>query len=252
MTAHHFRATRRSSSLRFALGFSGLLLAFTAWSSDIKSYSASYSASFNGLEIEAKHRLEQLDSGQYRETLKAKNFLGKIDEQALFEVAENQTIVPLEYNYQRSLVGVKRAERQVFNWASKQLEYSKKDLTEIVELPPGALDIITHKVQLRRDLQTGKKILSYPVISRGKLKQYEYQIIEETVLDTAIGPLNTILVQRIREDDRRQTSIWLATDWDYLAVKLEQIEDGESHQMSIINAQVDNQPVTPLETVTEK
>ena len=44
MTAHHFRATRRSSSLRFALGFSGLLLAFTAWSSDIKSYSASYSA----------------------------------------------------------------------------------------------------------------------------------------------------------------------------------------------------------------
>lgn len=252
MTALTNRTTSQTSNLRLALGLSSLIFALSAWAGDINTYSASYSAKFNGMEIEAHHRLEQLDSGQYRETLKAKNFLGKINEQALFEVAENQTITPLEYSYQRSLIGVKRAEKQVFNWQAQQLQYSKKDQTKTIELRPGALDIITHKVQLRRDLQAGKKILSYPVISRGKLKQYDYQVVGKEVLNTALGPLNTILVQRIREDNSRQTKIWLATDWNYLAVRLEQIEDGESHEMRIINGQVDNRPVLPLETVTEK
>ena len=46
--------------------------------------------------------------------------------------------------------------------------------------------------------------------------------------------------------------MWLATDWDYLAVKLEQIENGDSHQMKILNGQINNMPILPLATVTEK
>jgi hypothetical protein len=79
-----------------------------------------------------------------------------------------------------------------------------------------------------------------------------YQVMAREVLETAIGPLNTVLVQRIREDKDRTTKIWLASDWGFLAVQLEQIENGESHQMKIINAQVDNQPVVPLNIAAEK
>ena len=94
--------------------------------------------------------------------------------------------------------------------------------------------------------------MSYPVISRGKLKQYNYQIIGREVLNTPLGPLNTVKVQRVRKDNKRQTIVWLATDWDYLTVGLEQKENGDSHQMKILNGQINNQPILPLVIATEK
>lgn len=244
--------TASSNFFRALLGLTALAFLPLTAAIDIKPYNANYSANFNGLEIEANHRLEQLASDQYRETLKAKNIFGKINEQALFSLSDEQQLVPLEYKYERSLMGVKRAEQQLFNWASQQLQYSKKDQRKLVPLEPGSLDIITHKLQLRSDLSSGKDSFSYQVMSRGKLKQYNYRVMAREVMDTAIGPLNTVLVQRIREDNNRTTKIWLASDWDYLVVQLEQIENGESHEMKIIDAQVDNQPVVPLKFAAEK
>ena len=228
------------------------ILPFSASADPLSNYSATYIAEFNGMEIEATHRLEQLESGKYRETLKARNILGKIDEQALFRISEQQQIIPQEYKYKRSLIGIKRAESQIFDWANNTVQYSKGDQKKSIEIAPGLLDIITHKLQLRRDLKDGKEILSYPIISRGKLKQYVYEVVANEVLETAIGPLNTIKLQRIREDEKRQTTMWLATDWDYLAVKLEQKENGDSHQMKILNGQINNMPILPLAIVTEK
>jgi hypothetical protein len=245
------KASAKATALSKATALITLLLISNLSASEISSYSANYSASFNGMEIKASHRLEQLESGQYRETLKARNIFGEINEQALFTLDDEQQIMPQQYSYERSLLGVKRAEKQTFDWPNQQLEYRKKDNIKTMPLTTGSLDIITHKLQLRQDLAAGKEILSYPVISRGKLKQYDYKLIAKPVLETALGPLNTVLVQRVREDNKRQTKIWLAIDWDYLAVQLEQIEDGESHEMRIIDGQVNNQPVLPLQIATE-
>ncbi|MGB2287134.1 MAG: hypothetical protein ACPH3D_02540, partial [Porticoccaceae bacterium] len=52
----------------------------------IQTYSADYSATFNGMEIEANHQLIQSDSDLYQETFKASNILGKINEQANFRI----------------------------------------------------------------------------------------------------------------------------------------------------------------------
>ena len=93
-----------------AIVLCGLISVSTSMAADIKSYSAKYSANFNGMEIEADHRLEQLESGQFQQTLKAKNIFGKIDERALFSISENKQIVPREYSYERSLLGKKRIE----------------------------------------------------------------------------------------------------------------------------------------------
>lgn len=240
---------RTAQTLITALLLGGLIP--VTYGNPLSNYTATYSAEFNGMEIKATHRLEQLDSGQYRETLNARNLLGKIDEQALFSISNTQEIVPQEYKYRRSLIGIKRAESQVFDWPNKTVQYTKDDKTKSVAIASGLLDVITHKLQLRRDLQSGKEILSYPVISRGKLKQYNYKIVTREVLDTALGPLNTVKVERVRDDEKRQTIIWLATDWDYLAVRLEQKENGDSHQMKILSGQIDSKPILPLALATE-
>lgn len=224
-----------------------LLLATTissfAWSTGLELYQATYKAKFNGLDITATHQLEQIKPGYYRETLKARNFLGKIDEEARFHVDAQQRVAPSEYTYERSLLGVSRSESQVFDWDKNQLTFTKDDETNIVPIEKGYQDMISHKVQMRRDLAAGEQKLDYQVVSRGKLKNYTYEVTGEELLNTAVGDLHTVRLERVREDSDRSTILWLAKDWNYLLVKLEQVEDGDSHLLQLTDASVGGQPV---------
>ena len=227
--------------------------AFSATSVDsiskapISPYSANYSAKFSGLDIEAVQRLEEIEPGIYRESLTAKNFLGKIDEQSTFSLTDEQLLRPTEYSYIRSVFGRTKTEVQRFDWQSKTLHYQKNDSHKETVLEAGQLDMITHRLQLRRDLNAGQRAFSYPVISRGKLKQYDYRVVANEVLETAIGPLATVKVERIVDaDSKGQFTAWLASDWDHLIVKLEQKKNGDSHQLELRSAVVNNQTVQPL------
>jgi hypothetical protein len=220
--------------------------------STLKLYSANYSAEFNGLEVKATNRIEELSPGHYKETLIARNILGKIYEETLFSISKEHQIIPQQYSRQQSIMGVARKESQLFDWPNTQLRYTKKGQTSETPITVGTLDITTHKLQLRRDLEAGKEVFSYPVISKRKLKQYTYEMIGSEVLETAIGPLNTVKMQRFAAGGKRQTTIWLAVDWNYLIVKFNRMKDGESYNMDFIDGEVNNTPVIPLQTVTEK
>ena len=109
-----------------------------------------------------------------------------------------------------------------------------------------------HRLQLRRDLSAGKQVFSYPVISRGKLKQYSYKVVSEEILQTAIGPLNTVKIERVIDDGDKSVSVWLATDWDYLIVKLQQSQGKDGHHMELRDAVINNKKITPLANTNEK
>jgi len=256
---------RNNCMISIRLGFTllGLISAFSlASGSDTKgltnhnpklinSFDLRYAANFNGMQIEAVHQLVQLDTGQFRETLEAKNFLGKVREQALFDISDSGQIIPREYSKrQRLLIGT-RTQKQQFDWSKNQLTYTKGDQTQQIEIQPGYLDLMSHKLQLRRDVASGHKTLSYAVISRGKLKQYDYRVIGNEVLTTAIGPLNTRVIQRVTNTESKRTKIWLATDWDYLIVRLEKLDRGETQELQISSGQLNNHPVLPLKVDVE-
>ena len=214
-------------------------------STAISPFDVSYTAQLNGMAVEASHQLSQLDNGQYREILEAKAALGKVTEQAIFDLIDKQ-IIPREYRYDRSIIGLKRRELQRFDWANQQMTYTRGKRAQQVTIQPGYLDKMTYKQQMRRQLAAGQEDLTYPVLSREKLKQYHFKLIGTEVLSTAIGPLNTTVIQRLTDDPSEQIKIWLATDWDYLLVKLEKTDQGEGQQMQISGGTLDNNPITPL------
>lgn len=220
--------------------------------SPIKTYQANYSAQFSGLNINAVQKLEEIEPGIYRESLSAKNFIGKINEQSTFKLNKDQQLQPTEYSYRRSVFGRDRSERLHFDWENSTVEYKKDDKANSeLELKVDYLDMIAHRLQLRRDLSAGERVFSYPVISRGKLKQYQYKVVSEQILDTAIGPLNTVKVVRVTDDDNKKVSVWLATDWDYLIVQLKQSEGKDGHQLKIRDAVIDDKKITPLAKIDE-
>lgn len=222
-------------------------------SSEVIDYSASYTAKYNGIDIKANYSLEYLGNKLFVEKSEAKSLFGKITEEAEFLINDTNEIVPQKYLYRRSLLGVSRKEDQIFHWGSNQVTYTKNGDSRLVTLPMGSLDMVTHKVQLRRDLKAGKKVFSYPVMSRGKVKTYDYEVIKSEILMTALGPLNTTKVRRVvSKDKKRETVIWMAADWDYLVVKLVHSEKGDSHQLDISSGQVGGKKIATAKTIEEK
>lgn len=225
----------------------------TASQPPISLYHATYKAQFSGLNINAVQKLEEIEPGVYRESLRAKNFIGKVNEQSTFKLTANQQLCPTTHSYTRSVFGRDRSEEHSFDWQSSVVQYRKDGSTKNeLELEAGYLDMITHRLQLRRDLSAGQQVFSYPVISRGKLKQYSYKVVSEEILQTAIGPLNTVKVERVIDDSDKSVSVWLATDWDYLIVRLQQSKGKDGHHLELRDAVINNKKITPLAKTDEK
>jgi len=224
----------------------------TASQLPISLYQASYSAQFSGLNINAVQKLEEIEPGIYRESLSAKNFIGKVNEQSTFKLTADQQLSPTQYSYTRSVFGRDRSEEHNFDWQGSKVQYRKDgSANNELKLEAGFLDMITHRLQLRRDLSAGKQVFSYPVISRGKLKQYDYKVVSEQILQTAIGPLNTVKVERVIGDANKTVIIWLATDWDYLIVKLQQSKGKDGHHLNLQSAVINDKAITPLAKTDE-
>ena len=213
--------------------------------SPINNFDLVFSADFNGLNVEAKHRLTQLDNGNYKESLLAKNILGKISEYSIFKQTNKGQIIPLEHIKQKKFFG-KSSQKQLFNWSKNSLIYSRDGESIEVEIEPGYLDVMSHKLQLRKDITNGSKNLSYNVISKGKLKQYQYRLLGHEVLKTPLGPLNTVVIERVTQSESKYTKIWLASDWDHLIVRLEKMDRGETQEMVITSGSLNGTPLIPL------
>ena len=239
--------------LRYVRIFSGVIATtflVPAHSSELVDYAASYSANYNGIAITAKYQLEQLDADTYSETSEANSIFGKITEKAQFELNTLGQLIPRSYHYKRSLMGVSRRESQLFDWNAGQLTYTKNDTSSVVPVTQGTLDLMTHKLQIRRDLKAAKSTFYYSVMSRDKRKQYNYEVIASEVLTTSLGPLNTTKIRRVvNQDKKRETIIWLADDWEFLIVKLSHVENGDSHELNITKGQIAGRDIVPLEII---
>lgn len=195
-------------------------------------YSASYTANYNGLPVKTLRQFSRNGNG-YLLSTKAENFLGRITEEERFEVNDQGEILPLSYKYDRSIFGKNRTEETLFKVSAKLVVNTYKDKTVELPLDKSLLAPLSYQVKMRQDLLAGKKDFHYRVVYRNHIKDYRYKIIREEVIDSPMGKLQTVVLQRVREDSARETYLWLAKSLDYLPVKLMQKEDGETYEMLI-------------------
>ncbi|MGD9660352.1 MAG: DUF3108 domain-containing protein [Porticoccaceae bacterium] len=195
-------------------------------------YEVSYSANYNGLAIDNKRVLSKTADG-YLLTTTAKNFLGTISEEESLSINDKGEIIPRQYNYKRSIFGIKRKESTIFNRQKGIVTNTYKDRTVELGLEQSLLAPLSYQLQMRRDLLEGKSDFQYRVVSRNAIKDYHYRVIDTEILDTPLGKLDTLIIERVRDSNKRETYLWLAQSLDYLPVKLTHKEDGETHEMLI-------------------
>ena len=85
--------------------------------------------------------------------------------------------------------------------------------------------------------------MHYQIADRNRLREYEFQITGEEIIETPIGKFNTVKATRIRRDSDRITTFWMAPEYDFLLIRLKQIEDKGGFELLLKEAEFNGQPL---------
>lgn len=126
---------------------------------------------------------------------------------------------PVHYRYQRT--GDKRARvvEVALEWSEGVARGTGPAGPWEVPLTPGTFDELCYVLAVIDGLRAGKQQLSVPVVDGGTVESLQFQVRDHPRLDTRLGPLETVRVERLR-DDGRATSYWFAPSLGYLPVRI--------------------------------
>ena len=273
MNAHYsyytgqYVQTVRQSILRI-MGAAFLLAAFPAFSSTptptlttaqpdpaatqktktdiLKPYTAELKGSIKGMPMKASgsRSLRKNSDGSWELDFDAGiGALMDITEHSSFNLSEGH-IKPESYRYKRSgFFGSKKKEQASFDWKQSEVHWQEDKKQWAIKLQNGALDNLSYQAQLRMDLAAGKKDLNYLIADEDEVYQRSFTIEGEELVQTDAGKLKTVKVKINRDNDKRETYIWFAKDWDYFFVKLLQKEGGSEYSVEIKSASIDGKPI---------
>jgi len=205
----------------------------------LEPFSAHYTLYFKGVEIgkgvrrlskKADHYL--FESQAHSTGFAAMLYKAKILETSTFKWLDKQ-FIPLNYRYDYQ---TKKRTKQMditFDWHKKQAENHSASQPWQVGIKEGVSDKLLYQLQVMQDLAVGKRDLSYVVADKGKLKSYQPAFLGEEKVKTGVGELNTLKYRYVSENKKRSTTLWCAPKFQYLPVRVEHIEKGDSLEMRL-------------------
>ena len=208
-----------------------------------KPFVARYSTRYSGFRAKGSRSLTQEGQDWILE-FGADASVVSLMETTRFTMDKGQ-VKPLSYRYKRGGLFGSKPEEASFDWKTMEAKWDHED--QSVKFPSNAQDKLSYQYQLGLDLSAGKTDLRYPVIDDDEVYEREFIIEGEEVLETEAGKLNTVRVKIKRDNNKRQTWIWFAKDWDYVLVKFHQKDDSE-YLIEFTEGEVGGKKITGLES----
>lgn len=162
----------------------------------------------------------------YRMLLKAKSFLLTNTEESHFHWRDCQPRTT-HYVHEFKGFGQHRYHHMDFQWNPPMVHNESEDDQESLEIPENTLDELTILLRGRCVFATGDKGYKVTSVYGDKLRTHHFEVIDREIIDTPMGKLDTLLVEKKREGDskeKRRTLFWVAPSLDYMVVKARHIE----------------------------
>ena len=233
--------------MRRALMLALALFSLPALAEEPKPFSASYTADWKQVPVSgsAERSLQKLDDGRWQLVFKASMLVAGLTEQSTFTV-EGDAFLPQSYKFERNGLGKSKDVEFDFDWSQKQVIGSDRGDPVRFPLNRGMQDKSTYQLALQHDVAAGDKSMSYQVVDGDEIETYDFRVLGEEVVRTNAGLIDAIKVERVRDPTQssRKTILWFAKDWDYLLVRLHQVEkDGKEYQIMLKSGTVDGKAV---------
>ena len=228
------------------------LLAFQAQAFEMKPFSASYTADWSSLPFSgsAERSLTSTGNHQWQLSFNASMMVASITEKSTFDYSSGQ-FRPQSYSYNRGGLGSSKKDAELsFDWKTKRIVNKSTSQPIAVPLDAKLLDKSTYQMALQADVADGHKTMTYKVLDGDKVDTYHFKVLSEEAVDTKVGKLKAIKVERIRDakdEAKRQTTLWLAKNWNYMLIALTQEEKGGKHYRIVLEkGTVAGTPIKPV------
>jgi len=215
-----------------------LALAWTgaAWA-ELQPYSARYSLYRNG-KLSGKLEVSLAPEGErwalYSEgsgTHGLARILGARDrEHVRGRVEDDDRFVPLEYDRHTRIAGMDDRWVATFDWAADRVDVVHDGKGRYrLPLDGRALDPLSLKLELQRRLRQPDPDLEFLMVEEDEIDPQLFRRVENEWLETSLGCLDTIPLEKVRRNSRRYTRSWHAPDFGNVEVRVEHGKTGGDH-----------------------
>ena len=233
------------------VAFSLLAWSAGAWA-DIDPYSARYSIYRNGkLTGKAEVTFTQAgDNWHLKSRGTGTHGLAKVLGARDNEVASGHRVqgrlIPDEYSRHTQLAGIDQRWSANFDWKDKTVHIVDDDVKSSLPLAQPALDPLTLKLEIRRLLADNETGLKFWLVDEDEVSEQNFRRLRNERLETSLGCLDTIPVEKIRNNSKRYTRAWHAPDLAFVAVRIEHGKTGGDHmEMRITELVLENDEIIP-------
>lgn len=131
--------------------------------------------------------------------------------------------IMLFYEYHQT-GGKTRHVNIAFDYSAGRILNSVNGSSWDMPIEPGVVDKLAYQVLLMQDLAAGPHELRYRIADGGRIKTYDFEVLGSEPLTTPAGAFTALKLRRHRTGDERTTTIWCATELNFLPVRVDQEE----------------------------
>lgn len=145
---------------------------------------------------------------------------------------------PDAYRIQRG--NAEETETATFEWAALNLVLGSTNGSRTVYLPPNAQDQLSflHNMPFITPEAGSYRMI---IASSRKVDTYDYDVVDEELLETEAGPIKTIHLRKRRGESVEGADVWLAPEHYLLPVKI-QITDKNGDTVQQVISRIEVQP----------
>lgn len=194
-------------------------------------FDAKYDVSLNGSnQLEGSRSLVKTGDNEFTLTYKAKHFLFKIKETSKFQWLNN-TLTPIYYRSERSHLFGSSHKDLTFDWAKNIGRFYYKDKEGTFDLEPEAVDPLSTMFIISTKIQQGITDMVIKETEDNDIDDRHYTVDGTEMLNTPIGQIETI---KATLHDKESATIWLAVDYNYLAVRVRhESKGGDVYELNL-------------------
>jgi len=222
-------------------------------SSALRPYSARYAVYRNG-RLTGKAELSLQQHGQdwvIRSAGSGTHGLARIlaarDDEEVFGRLVEDRFRPERYTRHTRVAGIDDRWRVTFDWAARRVSIvHDRDDPLLLEMVGQSLDPLSLKLEMRRRLSRPGAPLQFQMVEEDEIDEQNFRLLPAEWMETSLGCLRTLPVEKIRVKSTRYTRAWHAPELDFIEVRVEHGRtDGNHLEMRITELTFEQLEVAP-------
>jgi Protein of unknown function (DUF3108) len=114
-----------------------------------------------------------------------------------------------------------------FDWDSRRARGTSEKKAVDLKLKEGTQDVMSIQVEVMLDLKKGNLPMTFQIIDKDELKEFNYTQEGTANIRTALGALDTVIVASRRTGNNRILRMWFAPSLGFVPVQAERTRDGK-------------------------